>query len=81
MQNFYGLASKNDLTIYSTSVDPCTDVVSDCPHWKEYCQDHPKVREICGETCNVCYGQGSKIHNVNWSIDNLTNNIMRWKLI
>ena len=70
------LAPKNDLMIYSTwfSVDPCTDVVSDCPHWKEYCQDHPKVRELCGATCNVCYGQGSKIYNIIQSIDIL----MRW---
>ena len=39
-------------------LDPCYDVVADCPHWKDYCHDHPKVREICGKTCNVCYEEG-----------------------
>ena len=50
--------------------DPCADVVSDCPHWKDYCHDHPKVREICGKTCNVCYEEGK---NYNSNYDYLNN--------
>ena len=50
--------------------DPCADVVSDCPHWKDYCHDQPKVREICGKTCNVCYEEGK---NYNFNYNYLTN--------